>query len=102
MVADGAGIVAHVIEQFHLYFAMEKVVIDRALRKVATVEEQHAGMERAQAVDECGPSHEACLPGHVIVREVVRYGFYTRVGVVGVGHEDASLRLGRSCRDGTP
>ena len=55
MVADGGSVVAHGVHQTYLGFALEKVVIERALGVVTAVEEEQVGIDMgAEAVDDGG------------------------------------------------
>ena len=81
MVADGGGIIPHLVHQPHLHIAFEEVVVRRALREVTAVEEQQVGMY--------GP----LLPDHLQAPQVTAPPREGRIGQVGIERHHTTVRV---------
>ena len=83
MVADGHGIVLHQVHRLNLHLTLVKIVIRRALRDVATIEQQHIGVLLTELVDKpCPAGHttDVGIPGRLLGFN----GVDTAVGIAGV------------------
>ena len=91
VVADGGGIVFHLVHQPHFHIALEERVVRRALREVATVEEQQVGVLLAFLLDHRHPAQVTATVSHRRVGEVGIERHDARVGVVGVEYHQFLL-----------
>lgn len=80
MVADGHGVVAHVVHQLDFDLALVEVVVGRALRDVATIEHERVGMFGTELANEGGTAGQSTLTG-IGVGGIGGQGFHTAVHV---------------------
>jgi len=96
MVADGSGIIAHLIHQTYLYLTLEERVIARALREVARVEEQQVGMLLALLLQHIHTAQVTATPGYLLIVDVRIDGKDRGMGIVGMQDHELLILLGTS------
>ena len=84
MVADGGGIVAHLIHQPDLDLSLEEGVVTRALREVAAVDEQQSGVELTLLLHHVDATQEAAPASQILVVDVGIDGQYGGMGIIGM------------------
>lgn len=98
MVADGSGIIVHLVHQSGLHIALEEGVVGAALGEVATVEEQQVGVLGALFLEHRYAAEESSASGFGGIGEVDGKGIDLAVGVVGV--EDGELTRSSAVAEG--
>ena len=94
MVADGGSVVAHLVHQAYLHFALEQGVVARPLREVAAVEEQQVRVQLALLLHHVGAAQVSSAARQGGVGQVCVERHDARVSVVGVQYDELLLLLG--------
>ena len=97
MVADGAGVDAHLVHQPNLYIAPEEVVVGRSLTEVAAIEVEQVGILLPFFLEHSDTTEESSAPSHEGIGKGFAEWHDATVRVVGV--QDEQLLLLRCCRE---
>ena len=92
MIANGGGIIAHLVHQAKLYIALEHGIVTGPLREVATVDEQQLGLFLAFLLDHGHPAQKAATTGQHRIGQGLLQREYAGMGIVGMEHHQF-LRL---------
>ena len=98
MVADGNGIIVHLVHQADLDLSLEKGIVARTLREVTAVDEQQFGMLLALFLDHINTTQESATACKILIVEVHIERHDGGMSIIGVQNDELLLLLGGSCQ----